>query len=180
MRQIKQVKSHLTQSEWDALQRVRKQYGFKSDYEFVRASVLFAIKALGNDGVAELRGLPEELRERFADLINAYMLPTEIELDSGGDLFSRGYSGECPPPRAWVDRFVAIYYDRLYYEFSERVQISRERDGMTPSDILQDMMLWLYAKKTSHATYEAWEAWALARFKCPEAISEARGRAEIE
>ncbi len=175
-RQIKQVKAHLYEAEAKTMNRVRLHYGFKSDYEFVRASVLFCIRMLDEGGLTNFRDLPREVSERLSDIINAYMLDSKIALEAQGDLFADSKAKQLSAtPREWVERFISVYYDKLFTEFRDRVQISRGRDGFTQVDIYQDIILDLYFHETDCKSYEEWEEWALEKFKCQLAIAEAEG-----
>lgn len=180
-RAIKQVKSHLRPEEYEAFADVRKRYYFRSDYELVRGCILFGIQVLSSGGLETFTSLPEEVREHFIDAIKPFFYTMGGKVAEGKarakqeqeQANAKEYEA---PPREWVSTFLSKYYERLFYEFDQRGQRVRERDGFTQIDIMQDMVLWLYSKKTEHKTYSDWEAWALSKFKCPEAISEAQAQ----
>lgn len=172
-KQVKQVKACITLREAKRLERIRRAYAFRSDYEFVGACLRVCLNALDNEGLDDgIKSLPEELRAWFGDMLYRSMLDNKPHPIAGAGLFAEEPS-EGRVPRAWVDRFVSKYYERLFAEFAGREEVARASDGYTPIDIFQDTVFRLYNRPTQHERYEDWEAETLAKFKCPRAITEA-------
>lgn len=164
-KQVKQVKACITRREAERLERIRRNYSFRSDYEFVSACLRVCLNALDNEGLDDgIKSLPEELRTWFGDLLYSSMLENKPSLEAGVDLFAE-VPREGRVPRAWVDRFVSKYYERLFAEFADREEVARASDGYTPIDIFQDTIFRLYNRPTQHERYEDWEAETLDRFK---------------
>lgn len=166
----RQVKAHLTSQEAKRLDAVRKRFGFKSDYEFVRASILFALFALEEGGVGLVKDSPDELRQYIGlQLYDAFVGSITKSNYYDGDLFSEDDSlnitKEQVPSKEWRDKFARLHYERLYNTFACREQTPRLDDGYTPLDIFNDTILRLYIRPTLHRSYEEWEKYVLSKFR---------------
>ena len=157
----KQIKTSLTEQEYQQVERVKKKYFFRSDYEFVRASVLCLSSLLEGKGLDGFKGLPEELTEVIADTLYRRMSdhrnPTSPQLAKPNNQPDR-------VPTVWVNRFIDRHYKRLYHLYHSQPQKSRERDGKTQTDIFQDTILALYGTSTEGGDFAEWERKAIRKF----------------
>lgn len=179
-RKTKQIKTVISKREAIRLERVRKRYLFKSDYEFVTACVTVCLNALDNEGIDEgVKSLPDELRVWFGEVLYRSMIDNKCG-STQSLLFDDYYcqdEDKCSerrakhtdniattPPREWVEKFIAKYYEELYAKWAGQAEVLCTDDGFTAIDIFQDMILRLYRQKTIFDNYEDWEQNALSKF----------------
>lgn len=157
----KQVKAHLSDEEAEVLMRVRKRYGFKSDYEFVRAAVVVTAKSLDKmrcDGT-----IAEELMDIFGELASR----EEVELGKVPKGKDTMHTDLCFARSAkhYADQFVERWYAYLVGEVAKLPSRPRSSDGQCAGDILNDTIMLLYKTDCVFSNYAEFETWAQAKFK---------------
>ena len=189
--QIQQrIRTHLSKEDARELRRLRKLFGFRSDYQLVQSSVLIVLRLLQK---AEQRGVErldestiEETFEEFADW-EAPELGRRQRKWSRSDSLAKLFFGISdymvdqnsyelsPEVEGWYQRFYELYYKRLFSLFSNRPQ-TPTADGLTPLDLFHETLLRLRFPPHEVASWADYERYALAKFhQAPGSVDASRG-----
>lgn len=165
------------------LRRLRKHFGFRSDYHLFQASVLLVLRLLQRAEQREIDQIDEATIEETFTALSEWELP---ELGArprrgtrGAELLhllfgredSTTESSTCmqtlpkshPDARSWYTHFVKLHYNRLYSLFASRSQRPTS-DGMTPLDLFHETLLRLQIPPASIIDWPSYESWALEKF----------------
>lgn len=159
---IHQVKANLSGGELSRLEAIRKQYGFKSNYEVVRCSVLIVSSILCQGGLDEFKPFPEDIRSMIADAFVYEYEQLKSDKQSGSDsLFDKQHYDEAINPNTeYANQFVAKHYERLHKHYARYVEVPRFRDGYSKRDIFESMVERILCDRGRYKDYQEFErAW---------------------
>lgn len=182
---VVRIRSRLSKPEAEELRRLRLLFGFRSDYEFVQASVRLFLRLLQNaeqQAKADERSDAVTIARHFSDLADAGA-PVFARLQKGRDedhlrlLFddsSDGHKEETDGGRApeaeprpevepWLRRFTEKHYKSLSAYFAH-LPPPTSRDGRDAMDIFHDTLLRLRHCPAEIQDYPAFERYALSKF----------------
>ena len=171
-------------SEDDAqeLRRLRKVFGFRSDYHLFKSSVLLVLRLLQK---AERKGMEmdeETIEEAFTALSDweapelgkrpkrgsreASLLHLLFGIDNAPvEDKIEGKSAPEPRPEVqeWYERFTQHHYQRLHDMFAHRIP-RPTADGMTPLDLFHETLLRLCFPPEAIDNWDDYQRWALRKF----------------
>ena len=157
----RQVKTHLTEEEYDRFETIREGYGFRSAYALAHAcinvctAILAERERRGADGVPSVG---DEIAVAFAEYARHEVQPSD-QSTSGGqyEALTSGQQAEeqkSEPPHTnkhHADAYLVRNYGGLRRKYSGTL---RRGTSETPQDVLHDTVLGLYRFPVEYATYE--------------------------
>ena len=182
------IRTHLSKEDARELRRLRKLFGFRSDYQLVQSSVLIVLRLLQKAERRRVERLDESTIEEAFDEFADWEAPelgrrqrkgcrsdslTKLlfgiseessEVASSSDYMVDQNSYELSPEvEGWYQRFYELYYERLFSLFSNRPQ-TPTADGLTPLDLFHETLLRLRFPPHEVASWADYERYALAKF----------------
>lgn len=168
----RQVKTHLTDEEYDRFETIRAGYGFRSAYALAHACINVCTAILaervrrGDEGVPSVG---DEIAVAFAEYARHEVQPSDQSL-SGGQYEAltsqqpRANSQEPIPHtnKHHADAYIVRNYGGLRRKYSGTL---RRGTSETPQDVLHDTLLGLYRFPVEFATYEEFRAVANDKLK---------------
>lgn len=173
----RQVKTHLTDEEYDRFETIRAGYGFRSAYALAHACINVCTAILaervrrGDDGVPSVG---DEIAVAFAEYARHEWQPSDQSL-SGGQyeaLTSQEQTAKSQEQTAkskqphtnkhHADAYLVRNYGGLRRKYSGTL---RRGTSETPQDVLHDTLLGLYRLPVEFATYEEFRAVANDKLK---------------
>lgn len=172
----RQVKTHLTDEEYDRFETIRAGYGFPSAYALAHAcinvctAILAERERRGDEGVPSVG---DEIAVAFAEYARHEVQPSDQSM-SGGQYEALTSSQECQEPTAksqqpiphtnkhHADAYLVRNYGGLRRKYSGTL---RRGTSETPQDVLHDTVLVLYRFPVEYATYEEFRAVANDKLK---------------
>ena len=170
----RQVKTHLTDEEYDRFETIREGYGFRSAYALAHACINDCTAILAERARRGDEGVPsvgDEIAVAFAEYARHEWQPSDQSL-SGGQYEALTSSQESQPQTAksqephtkkhHADAYIVRNYGGLRRKYSGTL---RRGTSETPQDVLHDTLLGLYRFPVEFATYEEFRAVANEKLK---------------
>lgn len=159
----RQVKTHLTDEEYDRFETIREGYGFRSAYALAHACINVCTAILAERARRGAEGMPsvgDEIAVAFAEYARHEWQPSD-QSTSGGQYEALTSSQESQQPTATyqqphtnkhhADAYLVRNYGGLRRKYSGTL---RRGTSETPQDVLHDTVLGLYRFPVEFATYE--------------------------
>lgn len=161
----RQVKTHLTDEEYDRFETIRAGYGFRSAYALAHACINVCTAILAERTRRSDDGVPsvgDEIAVAFAEYAHHEVQPSD-QSKSGGQyealtssLASQQQKSELPHTnKHHADAYLVRNYGGLRRKYSGTL---RRGTSETPQDVLHDTLLGLYRLPVEFATYEEFRA----------------------
>ncbi len=170
----RQVKTHLTDEEYDRFETIRAGYGFRSAYALAHACINVCTAILAERARRGDEGVPsvgDEIAVAFAEYARHEVQPSD-QSTSGGQYEALTSSQESQQPKAksqqphtnkhHADAYLVRNYGGLRRKYSGTL---RRGTSETPQDVLHDTLLGLYRLPVEFATYEEFRAVANDKLK---------------
>ena len=172
----RQVKTHLTDEEYDRFETIREGYGFRSAYALAHACINVCTAILVERARRGDKGVPsvgDEIAVAFAEYARHEWQPCDQSM-SGGQYEALTSSQESQEPTAksqkpvphtnkrHADAYLVRNYGGLRRKYSGTL---RRGTSETPQDVLHDTVLGLYRFPVEYATYEEFRAVANDKLK---------------
>ena len=172
----RQVKTHLTDEEYDRFEAIRAGYGFPSAYALAHACINVCTAILAERARRGDEGVPsvgDEIAVAFAEYARHEVQPCDQSL-SGGRYEALTSSPASQKPKAksqkpiphtnkhHADAYIVRNYGGLRRKYSGTL---RRGTSETPQDVLHDTLLGLYRLPVEFATYEEFRAVANDKLK---------------
>lgn len=168
----RQVKTHLTDEEYDRFETIREGYGFRSAYALAHAcinvctAILAERERRGDEGVPSVG---DEIAVAFAEYARHEVQPSDQSV-SGGQYEALTTDTQAEEPRSELphtnkhhaDAYLVRNYGGLRRKYSGTL---RRGTSETPQDVLHDTLLGLYRFPVEFATYEEFRAVANDKLK---------------
>ena len=168
----RQVKTHLTDEEYDRFEAIRAGYGFQSAYALAHACInvctalLAELARRGDEGVPSVG---DEIAVAFTEYARYEVQPSDQSL-SGGQyeaLTSQQPTAKSQQPiphtnKHHADAYLVRNYGGLRRKYSGTL---RRGTSETPQDVLHDTVLGLYRFPVEFVTYEEFRAVANEKLK---------------
>lgn len=173
----RQVKTHLTDEEYDRFETIRSGYGFRSAYALAHAcinvctAILAERERRGDEGVPSVG---DEIAVAFAEYARHEVQPSDQSM-SGGQyeaLTSQEQTAKSQEQTAkskqphtnkhHADAYLVRNYGGLRRKYSGTL---RRGTSETPQDVLHDTVLGLYRFPVEYVTYEEFRAVANEKLK---------------
>lgn len=161
----RQVKTHLTDEEYDRFETIRTGYGFRSAYALAHACINVCTAILAervrrcDDGVPSVG---DEIAVAFAEYARHEWQPSDQSMSGGQyEALTSGQQAEeqaTEPPHTnkhHADAYIVRNYGGLRRKYSGTL---RRGTSETPQDVLHDTLLGLYRLPVEFATYEEFRA----------------------
>lgn len=180
----RRVRTWLSAEEALEARRLRKLFGFKSDHQLFKASVLMTIHLLQE---AERRNNdPEDTtiqdtfkiltewespefgrRNRKRKTLKREEVVLRKLFDNQAPTISEKETVAPPPSHfdapKWYARFVQAHYQTLYDKYASRSE-RLTGDTLAPRDLLHESLLRLQSPPSHVTSYASYERWALSKF----------------
>ena len=180
----RRVRTWLSAEEALEARRLRKLFGFKSDHQLFKASVLMTIHLLQE---AERRNNdPEDTtiqdtfkiltewespefgrRNRKRKTLKREEVVLRKLFDNQAPTISEKETVAPPPSHfdapKWYARFVQAHYQMLYDKYASRSE-RLTGDTLAPRDLLHESLLRLQSPPSHVTSYASYERWALSKF----------------
>lgn len=173
----RQVKTHLTDDEYDRFETIRAGYGFPSAYALAHACINVCTAILAERARRGTEGVPsvgDEIAVAFAEYARHEVQPSDQSL-SGGQYEaltsqeqtanSQEQTAKSKQPHTnkhHADAYLVRNYGGLRRKYSGTL---RRGTSETPQDVLHDTVLVLYRFPVEYATYEEFRAVANDKLK---------------
>lgn len=168
----RQVKTHLTDDEYERFETIRAGYGFRSAYALAHACINVCTAILAERARRGDEGVPsvgDEIAVAFAEYARHEWQPCDQSM-SGGQyeaLTSDQQAEEQKPEpphtnKHHADAYIVRNYGGLRRKYSGTL---RRGTSETPQDVLHDTLLGLYRLPVEFATYEEFRAVANDKLK---------------
>ncbi len=170
----RQVKTHLTEEEYDRFETIREGYGFRSAYALAHACINVCTAILAERERRDDEGVPsvgDEIAVAFAEYARHEVQPSD-QSTSGGQYEALTSSQEIQQPTAksqqphtnkhHADAYLVRNYGGLRRKYSGTL---RRGTSETPQDVLHDTVLGLYRFPVEFATYEEFRVVANEKLK---------------
>lgn len=168
----RQVKTHLTDEEYDRFESIRAGYGFPSAYALAHACINVCTAILAERARRGDEGVPsvgDEIAVAFAEYARHEVQPSDQSL-SGGQyeaLTSQQLTAKSQEPiphtnKHHADAYLVRNYGGLKRKYSGAL---RRGTSETPQDVLHDTLLGLYRFPVEFATYEEFRVVANEKLK---------------
>lgn len=168
----RQVKTHLTDEEYDRFETIRAGYGFPSAYALAHACINVCTAILAERNRRGAEGEPsvgDEIAVAFAEYARHEVQPSDQSLSGGQYEALTSAPQEGKPGRELphtnkqhADAYLVRNYGGLSRKYSGTL---RRGTSETPQDVLHDTVLWLYRFPVEYATYEEFRAVANEKLK---------------
>ena len=180
----RRVRTWLSAEEALEARRLRKLFGFKSDHQLFKASVLMTIHLLqeaerrNNDPadttiqdtfkiLTEWESPEFGRRNRKRKTIKREEVVLRKLFDNQAPTIPEKETVAPPPSHfdapKWYARFVQAHYQTLYDKYASRSE-RLTGDTLAPRDLLHESLLRLQSPPALITSYEAYEHWALIKF----------------
>lgn len=157
----RQVKTHLTDEEYDRFETIREGYGFRSAYALAHACINVCTAILAERTRSGAEGVPsvgDEIAVAFAEYARHEWQPCD-QSTSGGQYEALTSSQQAEEPNSepphtnkhHADAYLVRNYGGLRRKYSGTL---RRGTSETPQDVLHDTLLGLYRLPVEFATYE--------------------------
>ena len=168
----RQVKTHLTDEEYDRFEVIRAGYGFPSAYALAHACINVCTAILAERSRRGDEGVPsvgDEIADAFAEYARHEVQPSDQSL-SGGQY--EALTSQQPTANSQqsaphtnqhhADTYLVRNYGGLRRKYSGTL---RRGTSETPQDVLHDTLLGLYRFPVEYVTYEEFRAVANEKLK---------------
>ncbi|WP_455107135.1 hypothetical protein [Porphyromonas sp.] len=182
----RRVRTWLSQEDASEARRLRMLFGFKSDHQLFKASVMMAIRLLqeaerrNNDPedttiqdtfkvLSEWEAPEFGRRKRKRKTIKREEVVLRKLFDNQAPTISEKETVAEPSNAShydapkWYARFVQAHYQELYDKYASRSE-RLTGDTLAPRDLLHESILRLQSPPSHVTSYEAYERWALSKF----------------
>ena len=156
----RQVKTHLTDEEYDRFEAIRAGYGFPSSYALAHACINVCTAILAERARRGDEGEPsvgDEIAEAFAEYARHECQPSDQSLSGGQYEALTSAPQEGKPGRELphtnkqhADAYLVRNYGGLRRKYSGTL---RRGTSETPQDVLHDTVLWLYRFPVESVSY---------------------------
>lgn len=168
----RQVKTHLTDEEYDRFETIRARYGFPSAYALAHACINVCTAILAERARRGDEGVPsvgDEIAVAFAEYARHEVQPCD-QSTSGGQYEALTSAPQEGRPSSKLphtnqrhaDAYLVRNYGGLRRKYSGTL---RRGTSETPQDVLHDTVLGLYRFPVEFATYEEFRAVANEKLK---------------
>ena len=168
----RQVKTHLTDEEYDRFETIRTGYGFRSAYALAHACINVCTAILAERvrrGDECVPSVGDEIAVAFAEYARHEWQPSDQSMSGGQyEALTSDQQAEEPKPepphtnKHHADAYIVRNYGGLRRKYSGTL---RRGTSETPQDVLHDTLLGLYRLPVEFATYEEFRAVANDKLK---------------
>jgi hypothetical protein len=176
------IRAWVSEDDARELRRLRKVFGFRSDYQLFKSSVLLVLRLLQK---AERKGveMDEDTIEDTFTALSDWEAPelgkrpkrgskeaSLVHLLFGIDnapiedrVGEKALTDPRPEVQIWYEKFTNRHYQRLYELFAHRTS-RPTADGMTPRDLFHETLLRLCYPPDHIDNWDDYQHWALLKF----------------